>query len=374
MLLGTFASAYVNQQNPIPQKIISYNLTCGFQYFQDEALTKAQIQACARPKELVPIEFDVNDYIALANGTRKAITAKVNGNYVFLDRAVTVLNSAPTTINPCIVHHNYQKVRAVLSKPVTVKVVKDDESDLYRLYKWFLGRPQSEPVKATPIPEPPLNCVAYNSQHYDKPEATRDFAAQILQAEKSGGINGKFDKFMELYAPLALFAEKESGISARTFIVQIGIESNWGTYQPAVELNNVGGLGHTWCESARANAVSETGKPLFNGPLAYGGDAIPLECGGRSEAGQTYFKFANIEDYVRMWMHTYFLSKDHRGIDSRMQVCLAYLKENKSNASLTSASLQGYASAPGYIANINSEIINKKSFLDKYLSQPLCLN
>lgn len=377
MLLGTVASAYVNQQSPsaLKKSTVPYNLNCGFQYFLDDSMTKAQVATCAQPNDLIPIEFDIQDYTALASGTKKSIPIKINGMAAFADQTIAALNTSPSTINPCIVQHNFNSVKIEVP-PVSKKQAGLDLDEMYRLSKNFiLGRPQqSIPVNASAIPEAPRSCTVYDASTYEKQEAAKNFATQILEAEKNGGVQEKFEKFMELYAPLALYVEKNSGVSAQVFLIQIGIESGWGTYQAAVELNNVGGLGHSWCESARAKAINESGKPSFHGPVAYGEDPIPLECGGRSEVGQSYFKFANIEDYVRMWMHTYFLSKDHRGIETRMNVCLAHLKENKPNAAYTSASLQGYASAPGYIGKINSEIVGKKALLEKYLSKPLCPN
>ncbi len=376
MLLGTVASAYVNQQGaPSAQKQVSYNLNCGFQYFQDETLNKAQVSACAQPNELVSVEFNIVDYVALASGTKKSMPVKIDGVAAFVDQSVTTLNSAATTLNPCIVQHNLHSAKAE-APPVAKKQAGLDLDEMYKLTKvYFLGRSkQSTPTNMTTIPEAPLRCTAYESAIYKRQDAAKEFAAQILEAEKTGGVHAKFEKFMELYAPLALFVEKKSGVSAQVFLIQIGIESGWGTYQAAADLNNVGGLGHGWCESARARAIAETGKPIFNGPLVYGEDPIPIECGGRSEVGQSYFKFASIEDYVRMWMHTYFLSKDHKGIEKRMFVCLQHMKDKKANASYTSASLEGYASAPGYIGKINSEIAGKSAMLEKYLSKPLCPN
>lgn len=376
MLMGTVASAYVNQQSSTPQKqTVNYSLNCGFQFFQDEALSKAQVSTCAQPQELVPLEFNIQDYAALASGTKKSIPIKIDGAPAFVDSSVAILNTAPTTINPCVVQHNLNSSKAE-APPVTKKQSHFDLDEMYRLTKaYMLGRPKPRAAEnMTTIPEAPLSCTTYDSVTYNKHDSAKNFAVQILEAEKTGGIQAKFEKFMELYAPLALYVEMKSGVSAQVFLIQIGIESGWGTYQAAVELNNVGGLGHGWCESARARAIAETGKPFFNGPIAYGEDPIPIECGGRSEVGQSYFKFANIEDYVRMWMHTYFLSKDHKGIEKRMHVCLLQMKDKKANAAYTAASLEGYASAPGYIGKINAEIAGKKALLDKYLSKPLCNN
>ena len=376
MLLGTVASAYVNQQSAtISPKQVSYNLNCGFQYFQDETLSKAQISTCAQPNELISVEFNIVDYVALTSGTKKSMPVKIDGVAAFIDQSATALNSAATTLNPCIIQHNLSIAKSE-APAVSKKQAGLDLDEMYRLTKaYILGRPiQSAPTSVTAIPETPLRCTTYDSTLYKRQDAAKEFAVQILEAEKAGGVQAKFEKFMELYAPLALFVEKKSGVSAQVFLIQIGIESGWGTYQAAVELNNVGGLGHTWCESARARAIAESGKPIFNGPTAYGEEPIPLECGGRSEVGQTYFKFASIEDYVRMWMHTYFLSKDHRGIEKRMSVCLQHMKDKKPNAFYTAASLEGYASAPGYIGKINSEIAGKSALLEKYLSKPLCPN
>ena len=230
------------------------------------------------------------------------------------------------------------------------------------------------------LPTDSSDCVPLSSSFYNSPESGQNIASLIRQAESSGGTNGKKQKFFELFVPIALKIQKETGWPASVTLAQMALETAWGTSGVLRRNNNFGG--HS-CFSYAAN----TSRPLRNSGLAAaasrnenllagdyksnsGNSRISVNCTYRRPAreGGYYLTFPSVMDAAFLYADN--VLENDAYSESQDHVKAAQAQGRQADPNVVINGLRRYAADSDYRDNL--KITMRANNLRKYDSMVSC--
>lgn len=225
------------------------------------------------------------------------------------------------------------------------------------------------------------NCVTFRHDFYSKADSGRQIAASINEA-KQRGTNAKKQRFFELFAPIAIYIQTQTGWPASVTLAQMALETAWGTSNVFRSLNNFGGHSCTRREengsrpvrnSLLARAVAD---PNLNSPGAYrtssGSIRIHTPCTyprPRNE-GHYYRTFPSVIDAAILYNDN--LMESGYYPDSANHVKQRFSQGRPADAQTVVRGLRRYARDEGYRGSLMSVIrANNLSQYDTMKSCPL---
>jgi flagellum-specific peptidoglycan hydrolase FlgJ len=221
--------------------------------------------------------------------------------------------------------------------------------------------PNYVPIESAPGPIPTdAECLSFDKEYYSKENSGQDIAAQIQRAERENGIEGKKNRFYEIFAPLALKIQKRTGWPASVTLSQIIIETGWGGSNVLQRTNNFGG--HS-CFSENAESTMTIRNPL----LQQG--AKEVELAGMNEEYQvsvpcTYRRPAAEGAFYRTFsnvLEASFFYADNVLENERYKSASDHVKEQfrngqRSNPDTVVRGLGPYAADPNYRTQLSNSI------------------